>query len=519
MATEKKPNKILLNEDDTRAKLLEGAKAVYDAVATSYGPRGRNFLLEKGFGRPMLSRDGVTIARDVFFEDRAKNMGAQLLIEASEVTNRIAGDGTSATVVLSGNLFKHAAQSVAAGVHPMVIKDVLIDDSQKMLDCLDELAIPVKDEQLKEVATVSSGDPLLGQLIAEAILHVGQDGGILTEKAPINEVERIYEDGYYLQSGFNALQAGKKEMVDPVVIVSNRRFTSAADVVELLTKATQASGIQPNTGNLLRTVLIGNFEEAAYFAVIELINRGAIDAIIIKTPPQFGEMGKFLLEDIAILAGCKVIGENTPMKAFDTSYLGTVKKVIASKTDSTLFADNDSEVVQDRIEEIQGQMEEEVSDGVIESLRDRIAKLEGKIAIFKIGGATDSIKEELEFRLEDAINATRAAYSDGIVAGGGITLLELSKLDVSDITKKALHDTFKQLLINANLPAELKLDEALKAKVGYGFNLRKDGKLVDMVKDGIIDPVLVTRETVKNAMNTIGAAITVGGSLIFADED
>ena len=514
---ERKEGKILLNETETREKLMEGAEAVFQAVSTTYGPRGRNFLLEKSFGRPILTRDGVSTARDVFFSDRAKNMGSQLLIEASEVTNRIAGDGTSATVVLSYNLLKNAVQSIAAGKHPMDLRDTLDDDRRIMLKRLDELVVPVKDEQLEEVATVSSGDKLIGKLIADAILHVGQDGGILTEKAPINEVERVYEDGYYLQSGFQALQAGKKEITDPLVIVSNKRITSATDVFDLLTATAKANNIVP--GQTPKLLLIGNFEDNAYMAIVENINRGTIDAIVIKTPPQFGEMGRHLLDDIATLAGCKAISETTNLKSFNKTYVGTIDRVVASKSESTLFANNETEAVQTRAQEIKDQIATEISDGVKESLRDRVAKLEGKVAIFRIGGATDSIKEELEFRIEDAINATRAAYSEGIVAGGGVTLLELSKLDISDVSKKALKDTFRQLLINANLPSELKLDEALNAKQGFGFNLRKDEGLVNMIESGIIDPVLVTRETVKNATSTIGAAITIGGSLIFTDTE
>lgn len=518
MATEKKTGKILLSEKETREGLLRGAKASATAVGMSYGAKGRNFLLEKGFGRPILTRDGVTISRDVYFSDRILNMGAQMILEAAETTNRIAGDGTSATSVLSYYLFKNGVQFINSGVHPMEVAETLKQDSIKMLSKLKYLTSPVKDNQLKDVATVSVGDPLIGQLIAEAIHHVGDNGGIITEKSMINDVERVYEDGYYLQSGFQSLQAGKKELTDPYVVVSSKRITSGADAIELLTKVAKLNNLQP--GDIPRVLFVGEFEDMAYQTIIDGVNRGVIDAVVIKTPPQFGDMGKHLLEDIAILAGCDPITDNTALKVFNKNYIGSVNKVVASKSESTLFADNESETVLDRIQELRDQLEDEISDGVKESLRDRIAKLEGKIAIFKIGGTTDTIKEELEFRIEDAINATRHAYIEGIVAGGGVTLLELSKLDISDMTKNALQSTFKKLLENANLPAELKLDEAMKAKVGFGFNTRaNDGKLVDMVKSGIIDPSLVVRETIKNATSTVAANLTVGGALIFADEE
>lgn len=522
MSQEAKDNRIILNEDEARTKLLEGARASYEAVTTTFGPRGKNVLIEKPFGRPLLTRDGVTVARDVYFKDRAKNMGSQLLMEASEVTNRIAGDGTTGTVALAYHLLAGGIKAIAAGQHPMELKDMLLADSYVLLGELDKLTRPTKKSQLKEVATVSSGDPLLGQLIAEALEHVGADGGIITEKAPLNDVEREYVDGYYLQDGFMALQTGKKELIDPMVIVSIKRLTSAADANEVLTKTMQAQGITPEAvqqGNIPRILFMGNIEDAAYMFIVNLINRGVIDAIILKTPPMFGEMGKYLLEDIAIYAGCSPITESTSLSEFGLPFVGSVNKVVTSKTESTIFGDNTSEAVQTRIAEIKDQIKAEPSDAVNEKLKDRVAKLDGKIALFKIGAATDTAKEELEFRVEDSINATRAAYSHGVVPGGGITLLNLSNTKISDLYKTALRETFKQLLINADLEAEVKLSEALKAPTGHGFNLRKGGELVDMIAEGVLDPSLVVSEIIKNATRTVADALTVGVGIIFEDTE
>lgn len=515
MAQTEKDNRIVLEETGARKKLLEGAEAVYKTVSTTYGPKGRNVLLEKPFGRPVLTRDGVTVARDTYFKDRAKNMGAQLLIEASEVTNRIAGDGTSATVVLGYNLFKQGVQNIAAGIHPMEVKDLLIKDSRTLLAKLDELKKPTKKGQLEQVATVSAGDPLLGKLIAEAVEYVGADGGILTEKSYVQEVEREYVDGYYLQSGFEALQMGKKELIDPMVIVSARRLSSAQDAANIINQASITNGVKQ--GTIPRFLLIGNIEEAAYMAIVQAINQGAIDAVILKTPPMFGAMSNALLEDITIYAGCEPITDGTNLQEVGAKHIGTIDKVVAGKSESTLFAVAD-EAINKRVDELRGQIEDEVSDAVIEKLRDRIAKLEGKVALFRIGGATDTEKEELEFRVEDGIQATRAAYSDGVVAGGGITLLELSKEDISPLYRNALQDTFKQLLINANVPSELGLDHALQAPSGYGFNLRKDNTIVDMVKEGILDPALVTEQTIANATSAVSGALTIGNTLIFEDK-
>lgn len=513
---EKKEGRILLYEQENRTKFMEGAKAAYDAAAMSYGPKGRNVALEKGFGRPLYTRDGITILRDIFFSDRAKNMGAQAVMEASENSNRIAGDGSTAVALLTYQILSNAVQAVAAGNHPMDVSDTIMADSRVLLEALKALVVPVKDEELKDVATVSAGDPLLGQLISEAILYVGVDGGIITEKAPIAEIEREYIDGYYLQSGFTAL-SGKKELVDPVVIVSSKRLSSSADAIEILNGIMKAKGLQQ--GQIPRVLFIGNIEDAAYNTIVNTINAGQIDAVIIKTPPMYGELGKYLLEDIAVYAGCEVMTDNHSLRTFGPRFIGSVDKVMANKSESTLFADNETEAVRNRIAVIKDQIEAEEVPAIAEKLRDRVAKLEGKIAIFKIGAPTDTSKEEIEFRVEDAINSTRHAYAEGIVPGGGVTLLELSKCDISDITRKALRSTFQQLLINANLPAELKLDEALKAKKGYGYNLRKSDKLVDVMKEGVIDPYVVAREVVTHATSMAAETIKVGLGVVFENTE
>lgn len=519
MAQAKKDNRIIIGEDESRKKFLEGARAVYDAVSTTYGPRGMNVKIEQSFGRPVTTRDGVTVARAVYFSDRAKNMGAQMMTESAETTNRKAGDATSATSVLSYNLLKHSVQAIASGIHPMDVSKTLRKDQQTMLDRIEELSKSVKKGQLEQVATVSSGDPLLGKLISEAIEYVGPDGGIISEKAPVNSVEREYVDGYYLQSGFTALQSGKKEIVTPTVVVAIKPVRSKADAFELLTSIAKALQLPPEGGVVPRLLLVGNIEGEAYASIVDAINRSVIDAIVITPPPSFGSMATELLEDIAIYAQCKPITDITNMREFDESYLGTLARVVSTKMESTLFGEGDTEDLSVRVADIKEAIESEVSDLVIERLKDRVAKLEGKIALFRIGAPTDSTKEELEFRVEDAINTTRNASISGIVAGGGVTLLELSKLDISDITKKALHETFKKLLKNANLPSELKLKEALDSPMGYGFNLLRDEGPVDMIKEGIIDATLAAQETIINATDVVADTITTGRSILFEDEE
>lgn len=518
MAQDKRDHRNFYFGNEAKQKLLEGARIAYKAVTATYGPKGANVMIEKPFGRPLTTRDGVSVARDTYVSDRPVNMGIQRVLEASETTNRIAGDGTTATVALTYHLLNHGHRAINAGVHPMEIKKTLIEDSYKLLDKLETLKKDVKDSQLQEVATVSAGDPALGQLISEAILKVGADGGITTEKAPVDDIEREYVDGYYLQSGFQALQAGKKELNDPFVIVSVKRLSAPAELADVLTKALQAKNFNPQEG-IPRFLLIGNIEDAAYVNAVNLINQGKIDAVILKTPPHYGEMGKQLLEDIAVYANCRPILDNTNTREISAAHVGSVDKVVASKTESTVFADNKTEAVQTRVAELKDQIEAEPVDAISEKLKDRVAKLEGKIALFRIGGTTDSVKEEVEFRVEDAIHATRAAYNHGIVAGGGVTLLQLSKEDISPTFRDALQDTFKQLLINANLPAEIKMAEALNAPKDHGFNLREGGELVDMFKAGIIDPKLVTEQVIKNATASAADMLAADTLIVFQDKE
>lgn len=517
MAQDAKDTRIIIEGDEARKKLLEGAESVYRTVGTTFGPRGRNVLAEKPFGRPLLTRDGVTVARETYFKDRAKNMGAQQVLEAAETTNRVAGDGTSATSILAYYLMKGGVQAIAAGTHPMEIKQQLLDDSYVILDELEKIAKPIKKNQLEQVATVSSGDPLLGQLIAEAIDYVGPDGGITAEKAPVNDVEREYVDGYYLQTGYIALQMGKKELVDPTVVVCQKRLTSGVDGLDILRGIMKAQGFQP--GEVAKVLLIGNIEDAAYNTIVENANRGMVDAIIVKTPPQFGEMSKALLEDIAIYCGCELLTDNDNLKNFGPKFMGKLDRVVANRNEATLYNDNQGETIIDRVAQIKSQLEVEVSDAIAEKLRDRMAKLQGKVALFRIGGATETAKEEKEFRIEDAIQATRAASLHGVVPGGGITLLSLSQAKVSPTYRDALQNVFKKLLVNANVPAEVGLEQALAAPKGFGFNLRKDNGLVDMVEAGILDPKLVLQEVIRNATQVAADTLTTEVVLTFEDRE
>lgn len=522
MAQEAKDNKILYFGSTVRDNINDGFKAVYKAVTKTYGPKGTNVLIEKPYGRPVLTRDGVTVAREVYFSDRPKNMGAQLIVEASQTTNRIAGDGTTATVALTYWLYKLAAEQVAAGRNPMDLRTEILEDSYKILDELKSLSKEVKNGQLVQVATVSSGDENLGRLIAEAIEHVGSDGGIITEKAPISGVDREYVDGYYLQQGFPAIEMGKKTVENPYIVVSAKNLNSAIDALELIQRvaafAHEEQGI-PNEQPLnqpLRIAFFGEIEGDAYNTIVANISKGIFDGVVVKTPPM-GDMGVQYLEDLAIYTGGGVISPGQNMAEIDATYVGKAGKVTSTVSDTIIFeGEHSKEDLEVRVSEIKDRLSVEEVDAIAEKLQDRIAKLENKIARFRIGGATETEKEEKEFRIEDAIQATRAAASHGVVAGGGTTLLNLSQTkDLGEITIQALHEVFKRLLSNANLPTEVKLNEALEGKVGYGFNLKKSGELVDLVKEGVLDPTLVVEQIIENAASAAGNAITTDCIITF----
>lgn len=517
---EKKDGKILIPGVEARTEILKGAHDIYKAVVATLGPKGQNVSIEKTYGFPLLTRDGVTVAKEVYFTERPKNQGAQYLYQASEVTNKVAGDGTTQTVALAYHLLNGGYQMIGAGTHPMTLKTQILADSELLLKRLPELTTDAKEHQLEEVATVSSGDPLLGKMIAEAIQHVGPDGGVITEKAMITTpVEREYISGYYLQSGFTALQAGRKEMSTPITVVLQKRLTSHADAISLLNGI--ATAAQVKQGEIMSVLIIGNVEEQAYHSIVQVLNQRMIDAIIVKPPLTFGEMSRQLLEDIAIYAACEPITESVDIRSGITvNHLGrAIERVVATKSDATLFAENDTETIEDRVKLIKEQIEAEEVDAIAEKLRSRVANLEGKVAIFRIGGATDTAKEELEFRVEDSILATRAAVAHGVVPGGGITLLELSKTEgLSPLTRDSLREVFKQLLINANLPEQVKLDEALKAKFGMGYNLRKSDDLVDLVKSGILDPALVVENIIRNACEMTANVLSIGMMIVHEEK-
>lgn len=516
MSQEKKDGKRFYFTDEASESILEGAELMYRVVTTTYGPKGSNVMVQKPYGRPVITRDGVSVARETYLDIDKVNEPMQLLLEASQATNRIAGDGTTLTIALTYHLIKNAFQRKASGVNPMQIKQEILEDSYKLLDELKKLSLPVKKGQLEQVATVSSGDPLLGKLISEAVEHVGSDGGIITEKAPISGIDREYVEGYYLQQGFPAIEVGKKTIENAYVVVTAKNITSTVDALELITKigmiAHEEQGV-PNNQPLtqpLRIAFFGEIEGDAYRVIVDNIVKGAFDGVVIKTPPM-GDMGVQYLEDLAIYTGGKSIAAGESINSVDESYIGRAGKVTCTVTDTVIFeGQHADEDIEKRVAEIKDRLKIEEIDAIAEKLRDRVSKLENKVARFRIGGATESEKEEKEFRIEDAIQSTRAASAHGVVAGGGVTLVQLSQ-HTEPLFSTALKSCFKKLMENAGLEADVKLNEVLSSPVNHGFNLKgDDSKIVDMVKEGILDPTLVLEQAIENAASNAALAITLG---------
>ena len=504
-------HKILTYDKKAREALLTGATKMYKAVTKTYGPKGENVILEKVYGQPIVTRDGVTVAREVYSKVRDENAAMRLMREAADATNTVAGDGTTATIALTYHLLRRALEQ---GTNFMQVRDQFKADAELLQTTLDKITKDVKKGQLTQVATVSCGDKALGQLIAEAVEQVGADGGIVTERAHVADVEREYVEGYFVQKGFTAITAGKRELVSPVIIAVNNKISNNADILGLLQKLATILQINPKNGEKLKFVIFGNVEGEAYQTLVANVIRGTIDAVAVPTP-EGGDLGTQYLEDIATYTGGKVITDGN----FDMSFLGSADKVVCSQYQCSVFGGKfKEEDYKKRLLDLKDRLEAEEFDNVAEKLRDRLSKLSGKVAIFRIGGATESEKEEKEFRVEDAIQASRAAYSTGVVPGGGTTLVRLAQTEgLSPMFKGALEDTFKKLLQNADLPAEVKLNELLQTKAPMGYNLRKGDELVNLEDEGILDPSLVVGEVIRNAASIAGNLVTAGAIVVFED--
>ena len=509
---------ILFNEEARRA-LGRGVDQLANAVKVTLGPKGRNVVLDKKFGAPTITNDGVTIARDIELPDPFENMGAQLVKEVATKTNDVAGDGTTTATVLAQAMIQEGMRNVAAGANPMILKKGIEMAVGALVEEVKKRAIKVSGKSdIAQVASVSAADEEIGGLIAEAMEKVGKDGVITVEESKglqtgLNVVEGMQFDRGYI-SPYMVTDPDLMEAVidNPLILITDRKITAIADMLPTLEKVVKV-------GKELLIIAEDVGGEALATLVVNRL-RGTFKAVAVKAP-GFGDRRKAMLEDIAILTGGTVITEDMGRKldSVELEDLGTARQVRISK-DETVIIDGvgDKAVIAQRVAQIRAQVEETTSEFDKEKLQERLAKLSGGVAVIEVGAATEVEMKDKKLRIEDALNATRAAVEEGIVAGGGTTFIDIIPvLDTLEATgdvqtginlvKRAVEEPVRQIAYNAGLEGSVVVEKVKNTEVGVGFNALTE-EYVDMVKAGIVDPAKVTRSALQNAASIASLVLT-----------
>ncbi len=509
---------ILFNEDARRA-LGKGVDALANAVKVTLGPKGRNVVLDKKFGAPTITNDGVTIARDIEVEDPFENMGAQLVKEVATKTNDVAGDGTTTATILAQAMIQEGMRNVAAGANPMILKRGIEKAVAKLVEEIKKRSIAVSDKaSIAQVASISAGDEEVGGLIADAMEKVGKDGVITVEESKtmgtqLSVVEGMQFDRGYI-SPYMVTDPDKMEavMAEPYILVTDRKIASIQEMLPVLEKVVQA-------GKELLIIAEDVEGEALATLVVNKL-RGTFKAVAVKAP-GFGDRRKAMLQDIAILTGATVISEDVGRKldSITMEDLGTARQVRVTKDETTIVEGHgDPAAIKDRVAQIKAQIADTTSDFDKEKLQERLAKMSGGVAVIEVGAATEVELKDKKYRLEDALNATRAAVEEGIVAGGGTTLIDiLPSLDEFNedgdvqtginLVKRAIEAPLRQIAENAGLEGSVIVAKVKAAKDGVGFNALKE-EYTDMVKAGIVDPAKVTRSALQNAASIAALVLT-----------
>ena len=509
---------ILFNEDARRA-LGKGVDALANAVKVTLGPKGRNVVLDKKFGAPTITNDGVTIARDIELEDPFENMGAQLVKEVATKTNDVAGDGTTTATILAQAMIQEGMRNVAAGANPMILKRGIEKAVAKLVEEIKKRSIAVSDKaSIAQVASISAGDEEVGGLIADAMEKVGKDGVITVEESKtmgtqLSVVEGMQFDRGYI-SPYMVTDPDKMEAVmsEPYILITDRKIASIQEMLPVLEKVVQA-------GKELLIIAEDVEGEALATLVVNKL-RGTFKAVAVKAP-GFGDRRKAMLQDIATLTGATVITEDVGRKLDSVTMedLGTARQVRVTKDETTIVEGHgDPQAIKDRVAQIKAQIAETTSDFDKEKLQERLAKMSGGVAVIEVGAATEVELKDKKYRLEDALNATLAAVEEGIVAGGGTTLIDiLPALDEFDedgdvqtginLVKRAIEAPLRQIAENAGLEGSVIVAKVKASEDGVGFNALKE-EYVDMVKAGIVDPAKVTRTALQNAASIAALVLT-----------
>ena len=511
--------KQILFDEEARRALGRGVDALANAVKVTLGPKGRNVVLDKKFGAPTITNDGVTIARDIELEDPFENMGAQLVKEVATKTNDIAGDGTTTATLLAQAMIHEGMKNVAAGANPMIIKKG-IDEAVKTL--VDEIKAKSKKVEgqadIAQVATISSANEETGKLIAEAMEKVGKDGVITVEESKTMRTNLSVKEGMQFDRGYISpylvTDTDKMEAAldDPYILITDRKISAINDILPILEQVVKA-------GKQLAIIAEDIDGEALTTSVVNKL-RGTFKALAVKAP-GFGDRRKAMLQDIATLTGGTVISEELGRKLDSVTLadLGQAHKMVSTKDETTIIGGKgEKEAIAERVAQIKQQISQTTSDFDREKLQERLAKLSGGVAVIEIGAATEVEMKDKKYRIEDALNATRAAVEEGIVAGGGTTFLDilpaLDKLEVEgdekvgvNIVKRAIEEPVRQIAQNAGLEGSVVVENVKKAGTGIGFNALKN-EYVDMLQAGIVDPAKVTRSALQNAASIASMVLT-----------
>lgn len=524
--------KRVFYDDDARRRVLAGAEILYNAVKTTMGPKGRNVVISKSYGAPSVTHDGVTVAKGVDLpeeddETLGYKVGAELIKQAANKMNDVAGDGTTTVTVLTYHILNEANKLIAAGHNPMQLRKGLEAAAHDVIKQLSGMAEDIKDDKKRvaEVATISAGDAEIGELIADVISKVGKEGVVTVEQGQGLGLESEVVEGFTIDRGFvspyfvtdpNRMEAVYEK---PAIVVTDKKITSVQEFLPILEKLAQAGKKD--------LVLVAEDVEAEALATLVLNKlKGVFNTVAVKAP-AFGDRRKDILQDIAILTGATVITEEQghTFENADLTFVGSARKVIVTKDDTTIIEGSGNPIeVEARIKQIGLQAEAASSEYDKENLEKRRAALKGKVAVIKVGGATETEIEEKKYRVDDAVAAVKAALDEGIVPGGGVTLVNAATTITvkgtdaeaagKQLLKNALEQPFRILLTNSGLNADEWLPQVRSAKAGQGINVNSPNKLVDLKTEGIIDPARVTKEAVQNAVSIAGTTMTMGALVV-----
>ncbi len=520
--------KKVFYDAEAREKVLGGAKALYDAVKVTFGPKGRNVVIEKSYGAPTITHDGVTVAEAVDLgndddETLGYQLGAKLIKTAAQKLNKVAGDGTTTVTVLTYSIIAEANKLIAAGHNPMDLRKGIEAAGAEIVKGIDKTAekIDGDSQKIAEVATISAGDAEIGKLIADVIEKIGKDGVVTVEQGQGLEMQSEITEGFTYDKGFASAffvtDANRQEATfdKPDILITDKKITAVNDIVPFLEKMAQ-------TGRKDLVIIAEEVEGEALSVLVLNKLKGVFNTLVLKAP-AFGDRRKEIMEDIAILTGATVVSSDKGMSLENSGLevLGSAHKIIATKDETTIIKGAGKQsAIKERIAQIEAQAEASNSEYETGEFNKRAAALKGRVAVIKVGGATETEIDEKKYRVDDAVAATKAALDEGIVPGGGVTLVNLAKKLKDDnagttIVKNALKTPFIQITENAGLNSQALLAQVEATKDGQGVNVMTPEKgLVDLKKAGVIDPARVTREAVQNAVSIAATTITMGAMIV-----